>query len=111
MEFVQTQSGDVVIVKLVGRFDGGNAHTVEQSVAGVLDRGASRLVIDLSNLEYVSSAGLRVLLIVANRIQRTDGKLAVFGLNGGIRAVFSISRFDKIFPIEADLAAAVAAVS
>ncbi len=111
MEFVQAQSGDVVIVKLAGRLDGSNAHTVEQSFAGVLDSGASRLAIDLSDLEYVSSAGLRVLLIVANRIQHANGKVAVFGLNGGVRAVFSISRFDTIFPIEADLAAAIAAVS
>lgn len=110
MEFVRTQTGDVVVVKLAGRLDGSNYHTAEESFADVLADEPPRMAIDLSELEYVSSAGLRVLLTVAKRVQQANGKVAVFGLNGGVRAVFSISGFDTVFSIQRDLEAAVAAV-
>ena len=110
MEFAQEQAGEVVIAKLAGRLDSSAAQPAEESFARVLAGGTPHLAIDLSKLDYISSAGLRVLLIVAKKVQQAQGKLALFGLGPNVREVFSISGFDKIFPIEADAAAAVAAV-
>lgn len=110
MEFVRAQTGDVVVVKLAGRLDGTHCHSAEQSFADVLAAKPRRLAIDLSGLEYISSAGLRVLLTVSKRVQQANGKVAVFGLNGGVRAVFSISGFDAVFSIQRDLEAAITAV-
>ena len=67
-------------------------------------------MIDLSKLEYISSAGLRVLLLVARKIQQAQGKLAFFGLTPGVSDVFSISGFDTIFTVRNDAAAATDAV-
>jgi anti-anti-sigma factor len=110
MEFVSEQSDGVEIVKLSGRLDGSNADAASERFADILNRGVSRLALDLTDLEYISSAGLRVLLTVVKRLQQVQGKMTVFGLNGGVLAVFSVSGFDTILPVEPDLAAAIAAL-
>jgi anti-anti-sigma factor len=106
----QELAGDVVIVKLSGRLDSSTAQPAEESFAGVLGGDALHLAIDMSNLEYISSAGLRVLLVVAKKVQQAKGKVVLFGLVRNVREVFSISGFDRIFAIQSDMAAAIAAV-
>jgi anti-anti-sigma factor len=109
MEFAHEQSGDVMIVRLAGRLDSGTAQSAEESFTQVLASGEPHLVIDMSKLEYISSAGLRVLLVIAKKVQQAKGKVALFGLADNVREVFSISGFDRIFSIQADAEAAVAA--
>ncbi len=108
MQFAQEQAGDVVVVRLAGRLDSGTAPAAEARLAPLLG-GTPHLAIDLSQLEYISSAGLRVLLVVAKRVQQAKGRVVLFGLAPKIREVFAISGFDRIFAIEADAAAAIAA--
>ena len=110
MEFAQEQAGEVLIVRLAGRLDSSAAPNAEQTFAGVLGGGTPHLAIDLSDLEYISSAGLRVLLIVAKKVQQAQGKVALCGLTPNVREIFAISGFDAIFSIQPDAAAAVAAV-
>lgn len=109
MEFAQERSGDVVIVRLTGRLDSATAQPAEERFAGVLANGTPLLAIDMSKLEYISSAGLRVLLVVAKKAKQAHGKVVLFGLVSNVREVFSISGFDRIFSIGSDEAAAVAA--
>jgi anti-anti-sigma factor len=110
MEFAQEQAGEVAIVKLAGRLDSSAAQPAEENFARVLGSGAPHLAIDMSGLEYISSAGLRVLLVVAKKVQQAKGKMVLFGLVPHVREVFSVSGFDKIFAIQSDAAAAVASV-
>jgi anti-anti-sigma factor len=110
MEFTQEQAGDVVIVKLAGRLDSGAARSAEDGFNTVLAGGTPRLAVDMSGLDYISSAGLRVLLVMAKKVQQAKGKVALFGLVPNVREVFSVSGFDTIFSIQPDSAAAVAAV-
>jgi anti-anti-sigma factor len=110
MEFAQEQAGDVLIAKLAGRLDSSSAASAEESFTRLLGDGTPHLAIDLSKLDYISSAGLRILLVVAKKIQQAQGKVVLFGLGPSVREVFSISGFDKIFAIQDNAAAAVAAV-
>ena len=112
MEFAQDKVGEVSIVKLAGRLDSSTAQPTEESFTQMLGSGTPRLAIDMSRLEYISSAGLRVLLVVAKKVQQAQGKMVLFGLVPNVREVFSVSGFDKILAIQsdADADAAVAAV-
>jgi anti-sigma B factor antagonist len=111
MDIAQERDGDVVILKLVGRLDSNTAKSAEDGLAGVLSGGATpRVVIDMSQLAYISSAGLRVLLAAAKKAKQGGGKLALFGLLANVREVFSISGFDTIFSILPGRSAALAAV-
>ena len=80
------------------------------SFTRLLSGGAPHLAIDMSKLDYISSAGLRVLLVVARRMQLAKGKVVLFGLLPNVREVFAISGFDKIFSIHSDAEAAIAAI-
>jgi len=71
----------------------------EEQVLRLLDSGEQRLVIDMSELEYISSAGLRVFLITAKRLAKTSGKLALSALTEQVREVFDIAGFSSIFQI------------
>src|SRR6185312_12620522 len=107
MEFAQESAGDVVIARLAGRLDSSSAPAAEEKLTRAIGSGTPRLAIDLSKLEYISSAGLRVLLLIARKVQQTHGKLALFGLTPGVHEVFSISGFNTIFTIRDDAAAAI----
>src|ERR1700741_3303550 len=102
MDFASEHVGDVLVVKVSGRLDSSTAQAAEETFAQLLGKHAPFLTLDMSKLDYISSAGLRVLLVVAKKLQQAKGKMVLFGLVPNVREVFSISGFDKIFTIEAD---------
>ncbi len=110
MDMTHERDGDVVIVRLSGRLDSSAASGVEERLSAMVSGAAPRIAIDMSALTYVSSAGLRVLLVVAKKVQQQSGKLALGGLAENVRAVFAATGFDFIIAIESDVAAAVAGV-
>jgi anti-anti-sigma factor len=110
MEISRERDGEVVIVRLAGRLDSSAASAAEEGLLVALGGVPPRLAIDLTGLSYISSAGLRVLLVVAKKVQQQQGKVALFGLHTNVREVFTISGFDTIFSIAPDSAAALAAV-
>ena len=110
MDIKQERDGDVVIVRLSGRLDSGAAASAEEQLDAALCGEPPRLAIDMSELSYISSAGLRVLLVLAKKVQQQKGKVALGGLVPNVREVFAVSGFDTIFSIESDPASAIAAV-
>lgn len=111
MEILEERDGSVIIMKPRGRLDGAAAKSAEDRLTAALGSGEPRLAIDMTGLEYISSAGLRVLLLLAKQVQQQNGKLALFGLVPNVREVFRVSGFDTILSIRDDRAAALAAVA
>src|SRR5262245_714669 len=99
MEILEAKQSGAVVLSLKGRLDASNAVTFEQHVLRLVDGGELRLVIDLADLEYISSAGLRVFLITAKRLSKVNGKLALSALAEQVREVFDIAGFSSIFRI------------
>lgn len=110
MDFANEHVGDVLVVKIAGRLDSSTAQGAEDNFAQLLGKHSPHLALDMSQLDYISSAGLRVLLVVAKKLQQAKGKMVLFGLVPNVREVFSISGFDKIFTIEPDQATALTSV-
>ena len=90
---------DVLVLALKGRLDSVNAAAVEASITDQIKQGASRLVLDFSDVGYVSSAGLRVVLVVAKRLKEIGGRLVLIGLTPSVHEVFSISGFLQILTV------------
>lgn len=90
---------DVTIVAFAGNLDSNTSPVAQQTLDGVLAGGAKKLVIDFAALDYISSAGLRVLLGAAKKLQGSGGALRLFGLNDTVREVFEISGFSKILTV------------
>jgi len=93
-----------------GRLDSHTAPGFEQEVLAAVAGGTTRMLIDFSNLQYISSAGLRIVLIGAKKMKGVGGKLALCGLSDSIADVFKISGFSSILDIHPDQASALAAL-
>ena len=108
MQISTRTSNDVHIVAISGSLDSATSPEAQKSLDGVL-AGAKKVVLDVSNLDYISSAGLRVLLGVAKKLRASGGALRLFGLNQSVKEVFEISGFSTIlsvYPSEAEALAA-----
>ena len=103
--------GDVTVWVPEGRVDASSAPDLEQAMTSEIAEGGEAVVLDLSRTRYMSSAGLRVVLVVARQLQARKGKFAVCGLNDEVKELFEVSGFSLIVGIEADRDAAVAAVA
>jgi len=100
----------VVIVAPSGQLDSRAAPEFEREVLKAVGKGKRALLFDCTALEYVASAGLRVVIMVGKRLQADGGAFALCGLNEGVRQVFDVAGFSRLFPIHADRPAAVAAL-
>lgn len=94
-EITETQ----IILKIVGRIDTTNANDFDNQVQNEIKEGVN-LVLDLKGLEYISSAGLRVLLSTHKSLTKVNGKLIIRNVNSDVMEVFDITGFSSILSIE-----------
>jgi anti-sigma B factor antagonist/stage II sporulation protein AA (anti-sigma F factor antagonist) len=94
----ETRDG-VLVIAPEGRLDSNTAGALEGALRERLD-GHRRLVIDLAAVDYVSSAGLRVLLLAAKRLRDAQGDLVLCSLADSVRQIFEFAGFTRIFTIE-----------
>ena len=90
-----------LIVVVEGRIDGATAMEFQRAVHANLGENKGPLVIDCANLAYISSAGLRVILMIAKTLDRRDGRFAICSLSAMIAQIFQTSGFDRIISIHA----------
>lgn len=105
------RSSGVLIAKASGRIDGSNAREFQDALETFLEGEVSSLVLDLEELSYISSAGLRVILLVSKKLQRTSAQFGVCSLSVSISEVFQISGFDKIIKTHRTRADALSAIN
>ncbi len=111
MEISSERDAGTLIVKTGGRVDGSNSQEFQDGLEAIIDDGDRAVVLDLEELSYVSSSGLRVMLLIARKLQRQQAKFALCSLSASIREVFEISGFDRIIPVHASRPEALAGVA
>ncbi len=99
MEITTRANGDVTIVAIAGNLDSASSPEAQQALDAILAGGARKLAVDFSRLDYISSAGLRVLLGAAKKVGAAGGALRLFGLNETVREVFDVSGFSTILAV------------
>ena len=93
-------------VRASGRLDSSTALDFEKSVLPVFDQPVARVAFDFSALEYISSAGLRVILMALKRAEQSSGQMIFFGIRPHIMELLEISGFLKLLETTTDLSAA-----
>jgi anti-anti-sigma factor len=113
MELQPQQSGSTLVLSPAGRID----HTHADAFKAALDphlrdcvKEGAPLVIDFAQVSYISSIGLRALMVAIKQVKAQGGRMVLAGLTPLVLEVFTISRFDMLFEIFADRAAALAAL-
>ncbi len=99
MEISRKEEGGIAFVTIKGRLDADNASQAEKTVNSVLEGNADRILFDLGALDYLSSAGLRVLLGAAKEMKRRDGKIVLCSLTEFVKEIFEVSGFEALIPI------------
>jgi anti-sigma B factor antagonist len=99
MDVTIRDEGDTKIVMLQGKLDTNSTPTAESEINSLLDGGVNKLLINFEQLSYISSAGLRLLLATAKRLQGSGGDLRVCSLNEMATEVFELSGFTAIINV------------
>ena len=108
---INTERQDgTVIAKADGRIDSATSREFHSDLQAVITDCDSALVLDFEDVSYISSAGMRVMLLTAQSLQKNNMSFALCTMNDSIREVFKISGFDKIIKIYGSQAEALAAI-
>jgi anti-sigma B factor antagonist/stage II sporulation protein AA (anti-sigma F factor antagonist) len=111
VQLTTQQFADTIVVAPAGRIDHRSAAELEAALTPLLADAVARqrpLVLDFSAVEYISSVGLRVLMIAARQMRAAQARLGVAALQSVVAEIFTISRFDKVLAVSPTLEAALA---
>lgn len=103
MELRSYKQDRFLVVKVSGRMDATTAPEFEKSCLEWIQQDESMLIADMEGLEYMSSAGLRSILIVGKKLKSVSGSLSFISLSPNVAHVFSISNFASVFPVHDSL--------
>jgi anti-anti-sigma factor len=96
MQIREQRTGDVTIISIDDHLDTAAAPVLEQKLTELIDGNHRRIVIDCDALQYVNSAGLKVFLLTAKRLESLSGQFVLAALGPNVSTVFKMIGFDKI---------------
>ncbi len=99
MQITIKSANDVALMAIGGRLDTQTAPDAQAQLSQLMDGGETKILIDFAELDYISSAGLRILLVAAKQLKTADGELRICNLNDVVKEVFDISGFSTIFAV------------
>ena len=97
MELIEKNTEKCMIIGIKGRLDTINYSILEKRLMELLDQNVIKILVNCSQMDYVSSSGLRILLMALKRITMAKGKFVLCSLQENIREIFEISGFTTIF--------------
>jgi anti-anti-sigma factor len=99
MNCAETKFGPVTVLKVSGRIDLSNADAFKDNLSAAQVNATAGIVIDLAGVDYISSAGLRSLMIVFKAGKAASKQFAIAALQPLLMEIFTISRFHLVFPL------------
>ena len=110
MEITTRKEKNAVVVSVKGRMDAVSSAEFEKELAALMAEGETIFVIDFGELDYISSAGVRSILVAAKKLKAKEGHLALCALRELVEEVFRISGFSAIIPIYESVESALAQI-
>lgn len=99
VDIQREQREGVELLRLLGRLDAVSAPEAEQAFRDVLSEGSEYVLVDLSEVEYMSSGGIRAMIMFSRGLSSRDGRLKLCGLSPFVKQVFEISNLNQVFEI------------
>jgi anti-sigma B factor antagonist len=99
---IESKENGIFILAVDGNLDAEGTQAMEEKVLALLEAGETSLLFDFSQLDYINSSGLRVLVLAYQRLKKASGRVAICGIKDYIQEVFEVSGYDKIFPLFPD---------
>ena len=99
MELNGERHGDVMVLMPEGRIDGSNSADFESAVMARIDDGSEAILLDFAGISYISSAGLRAVLVLAKKLNQANGRFALCSMQPSVQSVFEVSGFAQIINV------------
>jgi anti-anti-sigma factor len=99
VDVTQEEKGDVLILKISGRLDATSSPLLEKKVLSFIEAGKWKLLLNFEKVEYLSSAGMRLLLATTKKLKSKDGKMVVTCIADNVLEVIKMAGFDHILNI------------
>jgi anti-anti-sigma factor len=99
LEISEQREGEVVVLEPVGRLNNDTSPEFQTRLLSCVNSGGAKVLVDLSRVDYVSSAGLRALMTASKQSKSAGGHLAVAALNPVVKEIFNISRFSYVVTV------------
>ena len=96
MEIEVEEKGDVIVVRVEGRLDAASSPQLETKINSIIDQGHFKLIMNLSGVEYLSSAGMRLLLSVSKKLKHLEGKLVACSVSDEVMEVIKMAGFQQV---------------
>ena len=99
MDLTTERRDGVLSARVGGRIDSANAYEFQETISAAIEESDGAVIMDFEKLSYISSAGLRAVLMTAKALRKRDAAFALCSLPDQIREIFEISGFDKVIAI------------
>ena len=99
IDLYSREENGVDVVEVEGKLNTGASPDLEKFLSSILDKGGTKILLNLENLDYIASTGLRVILSTGKKLARVGGKLAICSPNITVMDVLKMSGFNQMFNI------------
>ena len=99
MEATVEEKGDVVVIRVKGRLDAASSPQLEKKINSIIDTGHFKLLLNMADVDYLSSAGMRLMLSVSKKLKQLEGKVIACSLNDDVVEVIKMAGFQQVLEI------------
>ncbi len=99
MEALVEEKGDIVVVRVKGRLDAASSPQLEKKVNSIIESGHFKLLLNFAGIDYLSSAGMRLMLSISKKLKHLEGKVVACSLNDDVLEVIKMAGFNQVLEI------------
>ncbi|MFN0065737.1 MAG: STAS domain-containing protein [Chlamydiales bacterium] len=96
MDVTVEEKGEVIVVRVKGRLDAASSPQLEKTINSIIDGGHFKLVLNFTDVDYLSSAGMRLMLSISKKLQQLEGKVVACNLNDEVMEVIKMAGFNQV---------------
>lgn len=99
METQVEEKGDIVVVRIEGRLDAASSPQLEKKINSIIDSGYFKVILNFAGVEYLSSAGMRLMLSISKKLKHLEGKVVACSLNDEVMEVIKMAGFHQVLEL------------
>ena len=99
MDIIEKRLNEIIIFKINGNLNSNTSPELEDKIFEAIKNDSKNMILDFENLDYISSAGLRVIMKAAKNLKKSEGMIVLCSMQDYVKEVFEIAGFDAYLPI------------
>lgn len=99
MEAEVEEKGDVVVIRVKGRLDAASSPQLEKKINSIIETGHFKLLLNMADVDYLSSAGMRLMLSISKKLKHLEGKVVACNLNEDVMEVIKMAGFHQVLEL------------